>query len=50
MSSYPNQGFPAGRELCSTWIHLASCMNVCSFEFVRVVAGGIFGKYDACLS
>lgn len=39
--SYQNQGFPAGRELCSAWIHLASCMSVCSFEFVRVAAGGL---------
>lgn len=44
--SYPNQAFPDGRELCSAWIHLASCMNVCSFEFVRVAAGGLL---DRCL-
>lgn len=36
--SYPNQGPPAGLELFSAWIHLASCMNVCSFELMRVAA------------
>lgn len=42
--SYQNQGFPTSRELCSAWIHLASCMSVCSFEFVRVAAGGLLDR------